>query len=180
MCIICILLKLRCHILFPEESTEIRCIAPLEIGAITALCTVNLKPPPKTSSKEAPCLILAGSADGRVAARLAANGGRKPLDIGLIWSESDRLTVRRIQLVDQVVANSSGNELTLRILLAKSSFVVVVVARLILAKKQWRLAETVTQSTLNAGIGTVVGMEVTEEGDVLVAAQKGSVLRWVG
>ena len=119
--------------------------------------------------------MVAGSLDGRVSARLSVKGGRKLQGSSVIWPEADRLAVRRIKLLDQ--ATRGASELVCRFLLAKANFVVVVAVRLVCTKGQWKLAEVTTQGSLNAGLGTVIGMDVDEDGGLLVAPQKGPLLR---
>jgi hypothetical protein len=168
-------------VLLSEKSAEIRSITPLDIGALTAIYAEKLKPPvsSKSPSKtpEGPSIILAGSLDGRIAVRLLTDRGQKLQDLGLAWTDSDRLSVRRIQLLD--LAARGASELTCRFLVAKANFVVLISLRLAYTAKSaaWRLAEAKTLSSLNAGLGTVVGMEMSEEGDLLVSSQKGPVLR---
>jgi hypothetical protein len=186
-------------LIISEDSAEVRSITPIGIGPLTALLAFRLRPPPekaKTTSAAAvpppeslPCLILAGSSDGRVSALLATKGGRDITDVGLIWHDPDRLSVSRIRLVQISAAaagsappakSRSGAGLSCRFLLAKGNFLVMVSARLVAAGAggQWRVAEATTQSSLNAGSGAVVGAEIGEEReDLLVATQKGPLLR---
>jgi hypothetical protein len=183
-------------VLFSEDSAEIRCITPLAIGALTALYAGKLTstppPPPgnnnssKSAAKKtpaAPCIILAGSHDGRVAARLLLERGQQLQDLGqqLVWPDADRLSVRRLQLLDLTARGAS--ELTGRFLLAKANFVAVAAVRLAYntaakSATAWRMAEVKTLASLNGGLGAVVGMEVSEEGELIVASQKGPVLRY--
>jgi len=158
-------------LIISEDSAEVRSITPIGIGPLTALLAFRLRPPPekakKTSATAAPppeslpCLILAGSSDGRVSALLATNGGRDITDVGIIWHDPDRLSVSRIRLA-QIYAAAAGSALpaksrsaglSCRFLLAKGNFLVMVSARLVAAAAggQWRVAEATTQSSLNAG-----------------------------
>jgi hypothetical protein len=97
--------------------------------------------------------------------------------------------VSRIRLV-QISAAAAGSAppaksrsagLSCRFLLAKGNFLVMVSVRLVATAAgsgQWRVAEATTQSSLNAGSGSVVGAEIGHEReDLLVATQKGPLLR---
>jgi hypothetical protein len=150
---------------------------------LRALCSAHLLQkgaPPRGQADRPNLIVLAGSSDGRVSAHLLLDGGRDIKDVGLVWRDPDRLSVSRIQLVEQTAEGGGGGKgLTCRFLLAKASFVVAVAVRLVQKSGagQWKIAEAVTQGSVIAGTGTVVGMELDNEGGVLVAAQKGPPLR---